>query len=84
MHRDVTIELIKQPVASWKTLGDNISRINDDVLRYKPDCYLADRTNDVVWWRHRRQRERNAVDAVELIKAAKTDVVLFDCNMRPS
>jgi acyl-CoA thioesterase-1 len=83
LHPDVTIELINSG-RIMEDLGDNISRINDDVLRYKPDLLIWQiGTNDVVWRGIADNAKEMLADAVKRIKAAKTDVVLFDLQYAP-
>jgi acyl-CoA thioesterase I len=83
LHPDVTIELINSG-RIMEDLGDNISRINDDVLRYKPDLLIWQiGTNDVVWRGISDNAKEMLADAVKRIKAAKTDVVLFDLQYAP-
>jgi lysophospholipase L1-like esterase len=65
-------------------LGDNIARIDDDVLRHKPDLLVWQiGTNDVVW----RGIADNAKDllsrSVKRLKASKIDVVLLDLQYTP-
>ena len=83
LHPDVTIELINSG-RIMEDLGDNISRINDDVLRYKPDLLIWQiGTNDVVWRGIADNAKEMLADAVKRIKAAKTDVVLLDLQYAP-
>ena len=82
-HPGVTIELINSG-RIMEDLGDNISRINDDVLRYKPDLLIWQiGTNDVVWRGIADNAKEMLADAVKRIKAAKTDVVLLDLQYAP-
>jgi lysophospholipase L1-like esterase len=83
LHPDVRIELINSG-RIMEDLGDNISRLDDDVLRYKPDLVIWQiGTNDVVWRGIADDAKGMLADAVKRIKAAKTDVVLFDLQYAP-
>jgi lysophospholipase L1-like esterase len=83
LHPDVTIELINSG-RIMEDLGDNISRLDNDVLRYKPDLLIWQiGTNDVVWRGIADDAKGMLVDAVKRIKAAKTDVVLLDLQYAP-
>jgi len=79
----VSIELINSG-RIMEDLGDNIARIDDDVLRYKPDLLIWQiGTNDVVWRGIADNAKDMLADAVKRIKAAKTDVVLLDLQYAP-
>ena len=79
----VAIELINSG-RIMEDLGDNIARIDDDVLRYKPDLLIWQiGTNDVVWRGIADNAKDMLADAVKRIKAAKTDVVLLDLQYAP-
>jgi len=83
LHPDVTIELINSG-RIMEDLGDNISRIDDDVLRYKPDLLIWQiGTNDVVWRGIADNAKEMLASAVKRIKAAKTDVILLDLQYAP-
>jgi acyl-CoA thioesterase-1 len=83
LHPDVSIELINSG-RIMEDLGDNISRIDKDVLRYKPDLLIWQiGTNDVVWRGIADNAKEMLADAVKRIKAAKTDVVLLDLQYAP-
>jgi acyl-CoA thioesterase I len=83
LHPDVTIELINSG-RIMEDLGDNISRLDSDVLRYKPDLLIWQiGTNDVVWRGIADNAKDMLVNAVKRIKAAKTDVVLLDLQYTP-
>ena len=65
-------------------LGDNISRIDRDVLRYKPDLLIWQiGTNDVVWRGIADNAKEMLASAVKRVKAANTDVVLVDLQYAP-
>ena len=65
-------------------LGENIARIDGDVLRYKPDLVIWQLgTNDVVWRGIADNAQEMLADAVRRMKAAKTDVVLLDLQYAP-
>lgn len=83
LHSGVTIELINSG-RIMDDLGDNISRIDRDVLRYKPDLLIWQvGTNDVVWRGIADNAKEMLASAVKRIKAAKTDVVLLDLQYAP-
>jgi acyl-CoA thioesterase I len=65
-------------------LGENIARIDRDVLIYKPDLLVWQiGTNDVVWRGIADNAEEMLSESVARIKAAKTDVVLLDLQYAP-
>ncbi len=65
-------------------LGDNIARIDRDVLRYKPDLLVWQiGTNDVVWRGIADRAGEMLTESVKRIKAAGTDVVLLDLQYAP-
>jgi acyl-CoA thioesterase I len=65
-------------------LADNIARIDNDVLRYKPDLVVWQiGTNDVVWRGIAENAKEMLSDAVKRLKAANTDVVLLDLQYAP-
>jgi acyl-CoA thioesterase I len=79
----VAIELINSG-RIMEDLGDNIARIDDDVLSHKPDLLIWQiGTNDVVWRGIADNAKDLLTDAVRRIKAAKTDVVLLDLQYAP-
>jgi lysophospholipase L1-like esterase len=83
LHPGVTIELINSG-RIMEDLGDNISRIDNDVLRYKPDLVIWQiGTNDVVWRGIADNAKEMLTGAVKRLKAAKTDVVLLDLQYAP-
>jgi acyl-CoA thioesterase I len=65
-------------------LGDNIARIDRDVLYYKPDLVIWQiGTNDVVWRGIAANAEEMLSNAVRRLKAAGADVVLMDLQYAP-
>lgn len=83
VHPGVAIELINSG-RIMEDLGDNISRIDDDVLRYKPDLLIWQiGTNDVVWRGIADNAKDMLAEAVKRIRAAKTDIVLLDLQYAP-
>jgi acyl-CoA thioesterase I len=79
----VAIELINSG-RIMEDLGDNIARIDEDVLSHKPDLLIWQiGTNDVVWRGIADNAKDMLTDAVRRIKAAKTDVVLLDLQYAP-
>jgi acyl-CoA thioesterase-1 len=83
LHPGATIELINSG-RIMDDLGDNISRIDRDVLRYEPDLLVWQLgTNDVVWRGIADNAKEMLASAVRRIKSAKTDVVLLDLQYAP-
>lgn len=83
LHPGVAIDLINSG-RIMEDLGDNISRIDNDVLHYKPDLLIWQiGTNDVVWRGIADNAKEMLAGAVKRIKAAKTDVVLLDLQYAP-
>jgi acyl-CoA thioesterase I len=83
LHPSVRIELINSG-RILEDLGDNIARIDNDVLRYKPDLLVWQiGTNDVVWRGIADNAEEMLSESIKRIKAAKTDVVLMDLQYAP-
>jgi lysophospholipase L1-like esterase len=83
LHPGVPIELINSG-RIMDDVGDNISRIDRDVLRYKPDLLIWQiGTNDVVWRGIADNAKEMLGSAVKRIKAARTDVVLLDLQYAP-
>ena len=79
----VAVELINSGRIG-ENLGDNIARIDDDVLRHKPDLVIWQiGTNDVVWRGIADNAQNMLTDAVKRMKAAKTDIVLLDLQYAP-
>lgn len=65
-------------------LPGNIARLQDDVLRHKPDLVLWQiGTNDVVWRGIAQNAKEILSDAVKRLKAANADVVLVDLQYAP-
>ncbi len=83
LHPLAKIELINSG-RIMENLGDNIARIDDDVLRYKPDLLVWQiGTNDVVWRGIADNAKEMLSNSVKRLKAAKTDVVLLDLQYAP-
>ena len=83
LHPGVRIELINSG-RIMEDLGDNIARIDNDVLRYKPDLVIWQiGTNDVVWRGIADNAKGMLNEAVRRIKATKSDVVLLDLQYAP-
>jgi acyl-CoA thioesterase I len=83
LHPGTAIELINSGRIG-EDLGDNIARVDTDVLRHKPDLVIWQiGTNDVVWRGIADNAQEMLGDAVRRMKAAKTDVVLFDLQYAP-
>jgi acyl-CoA thioesterase I len=83
LHPSARIELINSG-RIMEGLGDNIARIDSDVLRYKPDLLVWQiGTNDVVWRGIADNAEEMLSESIKRIKAAKTDVVLLDLQYSP-
>jgi lysophospholipase L1-like esterase len=65
-------------------LPGNIARLDNDVLRHKPDLVVWQiGTNDVVWRGIANNAKEMLSDAVTRLKAASTDVVLLDLQYAP-
>jgi lysophospholipase L1-like esterase len=83
LHPSARIELINSG-RIMEDLGDNIARLDADVLRYKPDLLIWQiGTNDVVWRGIAENAEELLNESIERVKAAKTDVVLLDLQYAP-
>jgi acyl-CoA thioesterase I len=83
LHPSARIELINSG-RLMEDLGENIARIDRDVLSYKPDLLIWQiGTNDVVWRGIADNAEAMLSESVKRIKAAKTDVVLLDLQYAP-
>lgn len=83
LHPFATIELINSG-RIMENLGDNIARIDDDVLRHKPDLLVWQiGTNDVVWRGIADDAKEMLSNSVKRLKAAKIDVVLLDLQYAP-
>jgi acyl-CoA thioesterase I len=83
LHPASRVELINSGRIG-ESLGDNIARIDSDVLRYNPDLVVWQiGTNDVVWRGIADNAKQLLADSVIRIKAAKADVVLFDLQYAP-
>jgi lysophospholipase L1-like esterase len=83
LYPSARIELINSG-RIMEDLGDNIARIDGDVLRYKPDLLVWQiGTNDVVWRGIADNAEEMLSESVKRIKAANTDVVLLDLQYTP-
>ena len=83
LHPGIRIELINSG-RIMEDLGDNIARLDNDVLRYRPDLVIWQiGTNDVVWRGIADNAKGMLNEAVRRIKAAKSDVVLLDLQYAP-
>jgi acyl-CoA thioesterase I len=83
LHPFARIELINSGRV-MENMGDNIARIDDDVLRHKPDLLVWQiGTNDVVWRGIADDAKEMLSDSVKRLKAAKIDVVLMDLQYAP-
>ncbi len=83
LHPLATIELINSG-RIMENLGDNIARIDNDVLRYKPDLLVWQiGTNDVVWRGIADDAKEMLSNSVKRLKAEKMDVVLLDLQYAP-
>jgi acyl-CoA thioesterase I len=83
LHPSVRINLINSG-RIMEDLGDNIARIDRDVLSYKPDLVIWQiGTNDVVWRGIAANAEEMLSDSVRRLKAAGADVVLMDLQYAP-
>jgi acyl-CoA thioesterase I len=67
-----------------ETIGDNVARIDRDVLSHKPDLVVWQiGTNDVVWRGIADNAKEMLTQSVARIKAARADVILFDLQYAP-
>jgi acyl-CoA thioesterase I len=67
-----------------ENIPDNISRIDRDVLRHKPDLVIWQLgSNDAVWRGIAENAKTMLSDAVKRLKAANSDVVLMDLQYAP-
>jgi acyl-CoA thioesterase I len=83
LHPGLRIELVNSGRIG-EDLGDNIGRLDADVLRYKPDLVIWQiGTNDVVWRGIADDAQAMLTDAVKRIKAAKSDIILLDLQYAP-
>jgi acyl-CoA thioesterase I len=83
LHPSATIELINSG-RLLEDLGGNIARIDDDVLRHRPDLLVWQiGTNDVVWRGIADDAKQMLSSSVQRLKAAKIDVVLLDLQYAP-
>lgn len=83
LHPSTRIDMINSGRIG-ETIGDNIARIDRDVLSHKPDLVVWQiGTNDVVWRGIAEDAKQKLSEAVAGIKAARADVVLFDLQYAP-
>jgi acyl-CoA thioesterase I len=83
LHPGLRIDLINSG-RIMEDLGDNIARLDADVLRHRPDLVIWQiGTNDVVWRGIADNAQGMLTDAVRRIKAARSDVVLLDLQYAP-
>ncbi len=83
LHPLDRIELINSG-RIMENLGDNIARIDNDVLRHKPDLLVWQiGTNDVVWRGIADDAKEMLSNSVKRLKAEKMDVVLLDLQYAP-
>ena len=67
-----------------ENIPDNIARLDNDVLRYKPDLVVWQLgSNDAVWRGIADNAKEILTDAVKRLKAANADVVLMDLQYAP-
>jgi acyl-CoA thioesterase I len=83
LHPGVRIELVNSGRIG-EDLGDNIGRLDADVLRFQPDLVIWQiGTNDVVWRGIADDAQAMLTEAVKRIKAAKSDIILLDLQYAP-
>jgi acyl-CoA thioesterase-1 len=69
---------------AMEDLTDNIARLDNDVLPYKPDLVIWQiGTNDVLWRGIVSNSNEMLADSIRRIKAAKADVILLDLQYAP-
>jgi acyl-CoA thioesterase I len=67
-----------------ETIPDNIARLDNDVLRHRPDLVIWQLgSNDAVWRGIAHNAKEILTDAVKRLKAANADVVLVDLQYAP-
>jgi len=67
-----------------ENIPDNIARLDNDVLRHKPDLVVWQLgSNDAVWRGIAANAKEMLTDAVKRLKAANADVVLVDLQYAP-
>ena len=67
-----------------ENIPDNIARLDDDVLRHKPDLVVWQLgSNDAMWRGIADNAKEMLTDAVKRLKTASTDVVLVDLQYAP-
>ena len=83
LHPSTRIDMINSGRIG-ETIGDNIVRIDRDVLSHKPDLVVWQiGTNDVVWRGIAEDAKQKLSEAVAGIKASGADVILFDLQYAP-
>jgi acyl-CoA thioesterase-1 len=83
LHPTARIELINSG-RIMENIPDNIARIDDDVLRHRPDLVVWQLgSNDAVWRGIADNSKKILTDAVRRLKAANADVVLVDLQYAP-
>jgi len=69
---------------AMEDLTDNIARLDNDVLRHRPDLVIWQLgTNDVVWRGIASNSKDMLADSVRRIKATRADVILLDLQYAP-
>jgi lysophospholipase L1-like esterase len=67
-----------------ENISENVSRLDSDVLRYKPDLVVWQLgSNDAVWRGIAENAKEMLAGAVMRLKAANSDVVLVDLQYAP-
>jgi acyl-CoA thioesterase I len=83
LHPGLRIDLINSG-RIMEDLGDNIARLDADVLRHRPDLVIWQiGTNDVVWRGIADDAQGMLSEAVKRIKATRSDVILLDLQYAP-
>jgi acyl-CoA thioesterase I len=83
LHPTARIELINSG-RIMENIPDNIARLDDDVLRHRPDLVVWQLgSNDAVWRGIADNSKKILTDAVRRLKAANADVVLVDLQYAP-
>jgi acyl-CoA thioesterase I len=83
LHPTARIELITSG-RIMENIPDNIARLDDDVLRHRPDLVVWQLgSNDAVWRGIADNSKKILTDAVRRLKAANADVVLVDLQYAP-
>ena len=83
LHPSLQIDVINSG-RILDTMGGMLARLDNDVLRYKPDLVVWQLgTNDVVWHGIASDAKQSLRKGVERLKKANADVILMDLQDSP-